>query len=111
MAEDKATVEKINQLQVYEQSLQNMLLQKQQFQSQINEIDSALKELEDSSQSFKIIGNIMVKSKKEDLKKDLESRKSALELRTKTFEKQEESIKEKTEKIRAEVMENMQGKE
>lgn len=105
MAVDK---EKINQLQIYEQSLQNILLQKQQFQSQISEIDSALKELENSSQSYKIIGNIMVNSKKEDLKKDLESRKSTLELRIKTIEKQEESIKEKAKKIQSEVVKNMQ---
>lgn len=105
MAVDK---EKINQLQIYEQGLQNILLQKQQFQSQISEIDSALKELENSSQSYKIIGNIMVNSKKEDLKKDLESRKSTLELRIKTIEKQEESIKEKAKKIQSEVVKNMQ---
>ncbi len=76
MAElSKETEQKIAQLQLYEQSLQNILIQKQQFQSQSLEIDSALKELEATKEAYKIVGNIMVASKKEDLKKDLESKK------------------------------------
>ncbi len=109
MAEE--TEKKIGQLQLYEQSMQNILMQKQQFQSQIIELDSALKELEQSSDSYKIIGNIMVKTKKEELKSDLESNKSAAELRIKTMEKQEANIKEKVEKLQSEVMKGMQEKE
>ena len=104
MVEDKETQEKISQLQLYEQSLQNILLQKQQFQAQANEIDSALKELEKSSKSYKIVGNIMIATEKEELKKDLESKKSSSELRVKTLEKQETSIKDKVQSIQSEVM-------
>ena len=45
---EKTTEEKIAQLQMIEQGMQNFLLQKQQFQAQIIEIESALKELEKS---------------------------------------------------------------
>ncbi len=62
----KETEQKIAQLQLYEQSLQNILMQKQQFQSQSVEIGSALKELESTEKAYKIVGNIMVASKKED---------------------------------------------
>ncbi len=100
---EKETEQKIAQLQLFEQSLQNITMQKQQFQSQSMEIESALKELEKTKQAYKIVGNIMVSSKKEDLKKELESKKEAADLRIKTIEKQENSIREKAKKIQEEV--------
>ncbi|MBU0627974.1 MAG: prefoldin subunit beta [Nanoarchaeota archaeon] len=108
MAEmSKETEQKISQLQLYEQSLQNILMQKQQFQSQSMEVDSALSELENTKEAYKIVGNIMVASKKEDLKKELESKKETLNLRIKTFEKQEDHIREKAKKIQQEVSEKI----
>ena len=105
------TEQKINQLQLYEQSLQNILLQKQQFQAQATEIDSALSQLEGSSVSYKIIGNIMIKSKKEELEKDLKEKKSIAQLRIKTFDKQESDINEKVKSLQEEVMKNIQNKD
>ncbi|MBW2989162.1 prefoldin subunit beta [Candidatus Woesearchaeota archaeon] len=99
----KETEQKISQLQLYEQSMQNILLQKQQFQSQSIEIDSALKELETTKEAYKIVGNIMVASKKPDLKSDLTSKKEIVLLRIKTLEKQEGQIREKAKKIQEEV--------
>ena len=99
--------EKINQLQMYEQSLQGLLVQKQHFQSQLTEIDSALKEIDSSKDSFKIIGNIMVKTSKDDLKKELTEKKSSLTLRIGTLEKQEEGLKDKAKNLQSEVMKNM----
>jgi len=104
MAElSKETEQKIAQLQLYEQSLQNILIQKQQFQSQSVEIESALKELEATKEAYKIVGNIMVASKKEDLKKELEGKKETIALRIKTLEKQENQVREKAKKIQEEV--------
>jgi len=103
----KETEQKINQLQMFEQSLQNLLVQKQQFQSQLVEIESALKELDGSKEAYKIVANIMVSTKKEDLKKELDEKKESLTLRITTLEKQEKTIKEKAEKLQKEVMESM----
>ncbi len=100
----KDAEQKISQLQLLEQSLQNLLLQRQQFQAQLTEIESALNELKDTKQSYKIIGNIMVDSSKEDLKKDLTKKKEMVELRIKSLEKQEENIKEKQKKVQKEVL-------
>ncbi len=101
------TQQKISQLQLFEQSLQNVLIQKQQFQSQLVEIESALKEIGTAKEVYKIVGNIMVDSKKDDLKKDLTSKKEIIELRIKTLEKQEKSIKEKATKMQSEVLEKI----
>ena len=106
----KDTEKKIEQLQLYEQGLQNFLVQKQQFQMQLVEIESALRELETTNEAYKLVGNIMVSSKKEDLKKELSSKKETVELRIKTFEKQESQIKEKSDKLRTEVMERIKEK-
>ncbi len=111
MAEvSKETEQKIAQLQLMEQNLQSFLLQRQQFQSQLIEVESALKELETAKESYKIVGNIMVNASKEDLKKDLEEKKGILELRIKSVEKQETQIKEKASKTQAEVLEKMKEK-
>ena len=98
---------KLGQLQMLEQSMQNMLMQKQQFQLQQVEIESALKELEKVNEAYKIIGNIMVLSKKEDLKDDLTSKKEIVELRIKNMEKQEDHLREKASKLQNEVLKGM----
>jgi len=100
----------ITQLQLLQQNLQNILLQKQQFQKQLTEIDSALKELETSETVYKIIGNIMVASKKPDLQKDIQQKKELLDLRLKNFEKQEQTLKQKTEELQKKVMETLKKK-
>ena len=104
---DKTTQDKIQQLQMIEQGMQNFLMQKQQVQAQLIEIESALKELEKTDEAFKIVGNIMVKSNKEDLKKDLASKKEILDLRIKTLEKQEKDMKDKATAMQSEVMEKL----
>jgi len=101
---EKETEQKINQLQLHEQGMQNLLIQKQQFQLQLAEIDSALKELETTEQAYKIVGNIMALAKKEDLKKDLKEKKEIIQLRIKSMEKQENQIKEKSSKLQEEIL-------
>jgi len=97
----------INQLQLLQQNLQNILIQKQQFQKQLAEINSAVKEIETSNTTYKILGNIMVSAKKEDLQKELKEKQELLGLRLKNFEKQEINIKEKTEELQKKVMADM----
>ena len=103
----KETEMKLNQLQMLEQSMQNLLMQKQQFQLQQVEIESALKELENVNEAYKIVGNIMVLSKKDDLKEDLTSKKEVIGLRIKNMEKQENQLREKASKLQNEVLKGM----
>jgi len=108
MAEvSKEAENKLGQLQMLEQSMQNLLMQKQQFQLQQVEIESALKELENVNEAYKIVGNIMVLSKKVDLKADLTSKKEVIELRIKNMEKQENQLREKASKLQNEVLKGM----
>lgn len=111
MEVNQDTQEKIQRLQMIEQNLQNFMAQKQQFQSQLFELENALKELGTTSQAYKIIGNIMVASDKEALTKDLEQKKEIAELRISSIEKQEKQLKEKAKNIQEEVMGNMKKNE
>ncbi len=104
----KETEQNIAQLQLLEQNLQNFILQRQNFQMQLIEIENALKELEKTGENpFKVIGNLMVVAKKEDLKKDLMSKKEILELRIKNIEKQEGKIKERAEELQKLIVETV----
>jgi len=94
--------EKIAQLQLLEQNMQNFLMQKQQFQMQLTEVSSALDNLKNAKKSYKIVANIMIDADKEVLEKELNQKKEMLEIRIKNLEKQEESIREKSQRIQKE---------
>ena len=59
------TEKQIQEMQILEQNLQNILMQKQAFQMEITETQSALEEIENSGDEvYKIIGSLMIKSEK-----------------------------------------------
>tara|TARA_Y100000310_G_scaffold340694_1_gene437387 strand:+ start:344 stop:667 length:324 start_codon:yes stop_codon:yes gene_type:complete len=99
---------KIQQLQMLEQNLQNVVMQKQSFQMQLMENENAIKELDKvKKDAYKIIGTIMVSSDKDELKKELNEQKEILDLRLKNLDKQENNFKEKAEEIQKEVMKDI----
>ena len=104
------TQEKIQQLQNIEQNMQHLLKQRQQFQMQLMEVESAVEELKKTEKAYRIIGNIMVLSEKSSLEKELTEKKERLELRVKSVEKQENALKEQAKTVREEVMKSMQSK-
>lgn len=96
---------KIQDLQLLEQSLQSLMLQKQSIQVESLDIENALDELKTSNgETFKIIGPIMVSVSKSALEKDLNEKKKMLDLRIGSIEKQEEETKSRLLKLREEVM-------
>lgn len=104
---DKDTQEKINKLQMMEQNLSHLLLQRQQFSSQLVETESALKELETTEPVYKTVGNIMVKSDPATLKEDLSRKKQLLELRINSLEKQESQVRDRSQQIKEDVMKHI----
>ena len=101
---NEETQEKVNDLSMLEQNVQHLAAQRQSFQAQLLEIESAIEELGSSKDAYKIIGSIMVKVEASKLKEELESKKKLIEIRIKSAEKQEELIKEKSKKIQEEIM-------
>jgi prefoldin beta subunit len=95
----------IQKMHLLEQNLQNLLMQKQAFQLELSETQSALKEMEKSNDDvFKIIGQLMIKTDKEKMKKELIHKEKMLDIRLKTFEKQENSFSEQLEKLRSQIL-------
>ena len=96
---------KIQEMQFLEQNLQNLLFQKQAFQMELAETESASKEIENSKDDvFKIIGQLMIKTDKEKMKEEISNKKKVLDLRVSAIEKQENALNENLEKLREEVL-------
>ena len=100
--------EKVKELQLLEQNLGNLLFQKQTFQLELGEVTSASEELEASKGDvFKIVGNVMIKSSKEKLKKELDEKKDLVSLRMKSIEKQEKALQNHVDELRKAVLKHM----
>ena len=97
----------VNQLHLLEQNMQNILQQKHQFSVQLAEVESAIKELPNSSSTYKIVGKLMIAKGKEELTKELEEQLELLKLRIKTIENQETKVKESMEKTQQEMLKSM----
>ena len=100
---------KIQEIQILEQHLQNILLQKQAFQLELSETQHALEELEKSKDEvYKIVGQLMIKSEKSSVKESLSNKEKILGTRLNHLESQESSITEKVEALREEIMNSSQ---
>ncbi|MBI2448843.1 prefoldin subunit [Candidatus Pacearchaeota archaeon] len=108
MAVDQELQEKVKEMRTIEQNLQNVLLQKQAFQLEVNETKNAEEELKKTSgEVFRVLGQIMIKSNKTELEKELKEKKQLIDLRLKALEKQETTLTATLEKLRNDVLEKM----
>ncbi|MCC7574106.1 prefoldin subunit [Candidatus Woesearchaeota archaeon] len=102
------TEEKINQLSVMEQSIQQIINQKKKFQNQLLETESALNEV--STETYKIIGNFMFKKNSEELKKELIEKKELLKTRIRTYDEQEEKTEKRFKELQQQVLKELEKK-
>ena len=89
--------ELVQQIEVQNQQLQSIMLQKQTLMIQDREIEKALEELknEGNQEIYKSVGPILVKTEKGSVTKELEETREEIELKIKTLEKQEKRFKDK----------------
>ena len=108
---DQETQDQIQQLQMMEQSFQQLLMQKNTFSMESNETDLIIKEVEKTSgEVSRIIGNqVLIKSTKEEILEDMQNKKKLIEMRMKSINEQEQEFSKKIEEIREEVMKKIQG--
>jgi len=105
MKVDKETESQIQELQMIEQNLQSILMQKQSLQLELGEIENALKEIQTAGDDiYKITGQIMIKSSKKDIEKDLKEKQNIISLRIKTLDEQEKTISKTSEELRKKVL-------
>jgi len=111
MDSNNSREQKVKDLQMIEQNVQNLSLQKQTSQVELNEINNALAEIEKTNDEiYKILGGIMIKTDKTALKKELGEKKKLLELRIQAIEKQEKLVSEKAKKLRSEISQGFNKK-
>jgi len=111
MDSNNSREQKVKDLQMTEQNVQNLSLQKQTSQVELNEINNALAEIEKTDDEiYKILGGIMIKTDKTALKKELGEKKKLLELRIQAIEKQEKLVSEKAKKLRSEISQEFNKK-
>jgi prefoldin beta subunit len=102
---DAETQKKIQELQSMEHGLQSILMQKQAFEMELNDSENALSEVTKSGDEvFKIVGQIMIKTNKAEVVKELTHKKELLTLRLKSIEKQEAGLSKDLDELKEEVM-------
>jgi len=90
--------ERIAKLQQLQNTMQQLLTQKQRLEMEAAETEralNALKETPEGVKTYKSVGAVLVEKDKESLIKELSERKDFLEMRAKVLEKQEEKTKER----------------
>ncbi len=95
-----------------QQTLQAILTQKQQVDLEIAELDRALEELQkqpDDVEVYKVAGSIMIKSKKEDLLKELQERKELANTRRTVLSKQEEKVRQSLQEVQNKLTQALRG--
>jgi len=98
----------LRQLQQLQQQMELLLQQKLQVEIRLRDAEDALEELnklEETADVYKGVGNLIVKSEKSKLIKELQEEKENLEIRKKTMESQENRMKEKINELQSKIQE------
>ncbi len=105
---DKNIEDEVEELQILEQNLQQLLMQKQVLQTQLLEIDSALEELsKDPKSVFKVSGEVMIESTREAVEKEFNFKKEMIDVKLKNITKQEDMLRQKVKEKQEYVLEHM----
>lgn len=88
--------ERLLRLQQLQQTLQSILVQKQNVELELTEIEQATNELQKLAEDatiYKAVGSLLVKSEKAKITSDLNDRKELLNVRVSVLGKQEERLR------------------
>jgi len=97
-------------LQQLQQTLQSVLVQKQQVEIELTEIEQALSELQkmsDDAVIYKAIGSLLVKSEKVKTVADLNERKELFNTRATVLGKQEERLRSQIKDLQAKLQQDL----
>ena len=111
---DDETKTLLGKLQMQNQQLQSVLLQKQALSMQHTELERALAELQKATDDvYRSVGSLLIKTDKDAMTKELEEAKEETELKLKAMETQEkrltEHLRESQKKLQERVPEGIGG--
>ena len=104
--------EQLSRLQQLQQNLQAIMMQKQQVEIEIVETDRALEELKKIGTDdivYKSAGPLLIKSKKEDLLKELGEKKELSNTRAMVLAKQETRVKDNLKEVENKINQMIRG--
>jgi len=104
--------EQLSRLQQLQQNLQAIMMQKQQVEIEIVETDRALEELKKIGTDdivYKSAGPLLIKSKKEDLLKELGEKKELSNTRAMVMAKQETRVKDNLKEVENKINQMIRG--
>ena len=96
----------IIQLRQLQQQAQALAIQRGQIEIMLREAEAALGEMEKAGAEeviYRAVGEILIKSKKEDIQTALAEKKETYSLRLKTLEKQEERILKRVQELQTQI--------
>jgi len=102
--------EKLNRLQQLQNTLQQLVIQKQRLDLERNESERALKTLEETTGDRKVYrsaGAILVEKEKEEVEKELKERLDFLEMRAKVLTKQEGNTRERLTSLQENLQQDL----
>jgi len=104
------TEQSIVQLQNAQRQLQMLASQRQRFEFEVVQADTALAELEKAEgKTYKSIGTLFLESKPTDIKEELDDRRAKLNARIDTMKTQEDRIKSKSEELQKKLEKEIGG--
>lgn len=104
--------EQLSRLQQLQQNLQAIMMQKQQVEIEMVETDRALEELKKIGTDdlvYKSAGPLLIKSKKEDLLKELGEKKELSNTRAMVLAKQETRVKDNLKEVENKINQMIRG--
>jgi len=106
--------ERLARLQQFQNTMQQLVLQKQRLELEMNESETALetlKDVEDDVKVYRSVGAILVEKPKDKVVEELTERKEFLEMRAKVLQKQEDKTREKITSLQETLQRelNLQG--
>jgi len=102
--------ERLLRLQQLQQTLQSVMAQKQQVDSEQTEVEQTLAELQktpDDSVIYKAIGSLLVRAEKGEVAADLTERKELLVTRTTVLARQEERLRSQVKEVQTKLQEDL----
>tara|TARA_B100000315_G_scaffold259886_1_gene317869 strand:- start:2194 stop:2568 length:375 start_codon:yes stop_codon:yes gene_type:complete len=105
--------EQLARFEQLQQSLQVTSSQKQQIELEIAEMNKAVEELTKSGQDetvYKSVGTVLIKSKKEDVLKEIEEKKELSNTRLIVLSKQETRVRENVKELQAKINEAVKSR-
>ncbi len=91
-------------VQTQNQQLQELIAQKQSFEMHKQEIEEAMKEIENKEEVYKELAGVLIKTDKKNIQQELEEEKEMISVRREQIENREKQLKTELEDDQKKLM-------